>query len=213
MTLDELKTALKRYGFDDSDPLETWLNAAKDDLVESANWPWLMVRSTIVVAAGIGSFSLPSDGLRPVSIRNQTVGLAKLEMWPVTRWEREIDDFTAQGTPMYYTIFNVGGSNPSGTPVAVEVWPIPDVTTTFRLVYEAAISDLVNPTDEPFLPRNLHYGIVQRAASIALQAENEEDRAQTAQGEFEATLNRALTKGSSLTLDEPQAVVDVMGYN
>src|SRR3974390_2345237 len=85
------------------------------------------------------------------------------------------------------------------------------------LIYQAATPDLVNATDIPTTagntwPLQLHNPIIMRAASIALQAENVEDRAKTAQDEFDRALMRCMAKFAEDQLDEPMTVEDAQGY-
>lgn len=206
MNLTALQTALKRFGFDDTDPLTTWLNAAMHEVVEEWNWPWLNTRSSVVLASGAIDLTLPADFFRVISLRVDAAGKDKLAEWELSRFEREIEDFTATGTPILFT--TVGQAD-------IRVFPTPTESTTLRLVYQRKISDMVNGVDTPgagIIPEDLHYPIVQKAAAIALQAENEEDRAVAALQSYSDTIDKKKRKYSDTALGEPRAVVDVMDY-
>jgi hypothetical protein len=197
--LSELETALKRYGFDDEDPLSTWLNAAKNEIVDEHDWPFLISRTTVVLPALTNTLPSLTNFFKVISIRDQETGRPKLEYYEPTRYEREIDDFAVSGIPRIYTTFD--GSS-------IEAWPRPDVDRSLRVVFHTLVPDMSGPDDVPGLPLGLHYAIVQRAASIALQAENEEERAQTAQSEYATALDRAIRKYTATTDDEPRQVVE-----
>lgn len=206
MTLTELQTALKRYGFDDSDPLTTWLNAALHDYEDAYSWPFLDVEvENIAVAAGVESLTVPADFFKPITLSDITESTNERKLTPRTRqwWEENIGNKATQGSPENYT--QIGLST-------VQLWPVPDKTRTFRLVYQKQLTDLSAGTDVPGIPLRHHYYLVLRAASIGLMAENEEDRARTAQLEYEGLLDRAITKYTTRQLDEFQTVQDAMDY-
>ena len=72
---------------------------------------------------------------------------------------------------------------------------------------------MVNPTDTPgsgLIPVGLHYTIVRGAASVGLDAENEEDRSTTQYAKFQADLASEFIKYNVSTVDEPRAIVDVL---
>jgi hypothetical protein len=82
-----------------------------------------------------------------------------------------------------------------------------------RVVYHSSRDELVNDTDVPEIPKELHYAIVQGAAAIALQAENEEERAQTAEDQFNKSVGRVWSRlAGPAAMDGTSAVRDVMGY-
>lgn len=43
---------------------------------------------------------------------------------------------------------------------AIELWPAPAAAVTYTVDYTRTVSDLVDPTDEPFLPEDFHYILV-----------------------------------------------------
>lgn len=203
MTTAQLKTALKRYGFDDGDPLLEWLNAALHDIEDAYDWPWLQNDATITIPAGdLTSAVLPSDFFKPITLKDRT---KDYKLKPKTRqwWEDNIDDETDVGAPEFYTQLAIK---------SLDIWRVPDVETTLYLVYQKEISDLAIDADVPAIPVRLHYPIVMRAASIGLMAENEENRAETAQSSYESTLDRAISKYTYTDLDEFETVTDQQEY-
>jgi hypothetical protein len=201
----ELKTALRRYGFDESDPLLTWLNAAYLNWVLAAyNWPFLEAAPySMVASSGVATLVLPANADRIVTVKEQTHGEV-LKYYERTKFEREIADHTVTGTPRYFTVTGLTG---------VELWPVPDISTNLRIVYLESRNELVDDSDVPDCPANLHYAIVQAAAAIALQAENEEERAQTAEEQANNSINRVWSKyAGARTKGEDGTVTDAMGY-
>lgn len=208
MILSEMETLLKRYGFDERDPLLAWLNAAMHEIEDDFDWPWLESNAeTIKVAVGINSLALPATALKVIGIRDVT-NLAKLEYWDRRKFMREISEPAERGQPQCYTLLNTN---------EVQLWPVPEQEFTYEVIFQGRTTDLANPTDEPTTqgnvwPVNAHFIIVERAAAIALQAENEEERAKSAMEQFEKSLERLRRKFGERELDEPTAVEDVMGY-
>lgn len=202
MQRSELKTLLKRTGFNDKDPLDSWLNIGIDWVVDSRDWPFLTKLTTVLMSPGNAALAMPAEARRPITIKCVDTG-NKLDPMEITEFEREIEDPGETGPPSIYLV--VGGS--------VSIYRVPDVAYTMRLFYIEDIARMSSDTDEPELPTSLHYAVVQAAAVVGLQAENEEERAQTAEQEFENTIARAWRGLSGAASgDEPRTVTDVMGY-
>lgn len=201
MLVSEGKTALKRFGFDDSDPLLVWLNAGFHELEDAFAWPFLLVVADITLSAGTSLVTTPADFRKPHSIRNQTVG-AKLRYVTISWFEREVDDATSTGPPEVYTMIGE----------VIQVWPVPTEDTILRTVYQTKLDEMAADGAEMSGPDAFHYPIVQKAAALALQAENEEERAKNADEQFLLAVNRLWGIYSTTEEDEPQQVVDVMGY-
>lgn len=208
LTLEQMKIALKRYGFNDEDPLALWLNAAMHDLESSFDWPWLEVReATKTMVAGESTITLPVPALKVILLRDIT-NKRKLEYWNRHKFAREIQDPTEKGKPEFYTLVNTD---------VIQIWRVLEASTDFEIIYQTATPDLVAAGSTPTSgasewPGVASYPIVQRAASIALQAENEEERAKAAQGQYEESLKRLFNKFAERQLDEPETVQDVMDY-
>jgi hypothetical protein len=76
------------------------------------------------------------------------------------------------------------------------------------LLYVRSLPDLTLDSETPSIPARWHYTIVRGAAYIALQAENEEERAQTAQAQFEADLNKMRARYGRDQIGEPEVIED-----
>ena len=203
MLVSEARTALKRYGFDDNDPIISWLNEGMHQLEDAHDWTFLQAVTTVAAAVGDSTLVLPAALHKVQSIRD-TTGKRKLRYVTVSEFERTIIDPTTRAAPEIYTIT---------TTETIQLWPVVDVARSFRVVYQQEFTDMVLAPDAAMPgPTRIHYPIVQGAAAIALQAENEEDRAATAKTEFEAAIDRLWAKYNKQELDEPQQVTDVMEY-
>jgi hypothetical protein len=207
MTLAQLRTALKRYGFDDRDPLDVWLNAAYHEFEDAHEWPFLETMATLSLLSGYSSLPLPLDFFKVISLKDVTNLKAetKLEPYDYRRFEREILDQSSNnvGAPDKYALIGLG---------YVQVDPVPNYNASLRLVYQRQLADMVDGTLEPEFPRRWHYAIAQGAASIGLMAENEEERATTARAEFDAAIGEAASKLALRELDDPEQVADTQGY-
>jgi hypothetical protein len=204
MHVSAAKTALKAFGFDDSDPLNTWLDEGKLKIEEAYDWPLLQViNNAIVVNAGISTIALPGTAFKVQSLRDMTVG-RKLNQVDILTFELEVDDPTDQGPPEIYTQTAL---------TTIQLWRVPDQQTTFRVVYQDSLGDINSLADNVSMPgpARLHYQMVLHAAGVGLQAVNEEDRAEKAIGAAEAALMRTVRKYSA-NLDESKQVQDTMGY-
>jgi hypothetical protein len=202
MLVSDGKTALKRFGADDNDPLLIWLNEGMHQLEDLHAWPFLQKIAIVGTVAGDATMLLPSALHKVHSIRD-TTGKAKLEYKTISEFERVVDDPTATGAPEIYTI--------TGTET-IQLYPVVDSTRSFRVVYQEELTEMTTDGASMPGPTRIHYPIVQFAAVILLQAENEEDRAVAAKSEAEAAADRLWAKYSSVENDEPQQVTDVMSY-
>jgi len=208
MDVTSLETALRRYGFDDEDPLLVWLNAAMHEIESRADWVFKQRTNIVNMGSGTNSIALPADFGRPITVADITDESAAggtrvpLEYWDPRKWDREIDNEQTSGKPSIYTRVND----------QLLVWAVPDADRVISLFYERSLEDLANPTDEPDFPDAFHYTIVRGAAMLALQAESEEDRATVAQNEFEGMLGKLVETWSSAQIGETQTVQDVIHY-
>lgn len=200
MLVSEGKTSLKRFGFDDTDPLLIWMNAGMRELERAHTWTFL--QSSVVVASSGDAFTLPTDFVKVYSIRDMTTG-AKLVRLSTSQFERDIEDPTDTGAPQLYRV--IGTSD-------VQVWPLPDFATTYQVVYRTKFTDMSSDVAQMPGPVEIHYPIIQGASYLALQAENEEERAKNAQAQFLAAIDGLWNTYGDNDEDEPQQVVDVMGY-
>lgn len=200
MLVSEGKTALKRFGFDNTDPLLVWMNAGMRELERARDWTFL--ETVAVIAAAGDSFSLPSDFVKVHSIRDTDRGV-KLIHISSSHFERDIEDPTAEGPPQAYRV--IGTSD-------IQIWPVPDTAISYQVVYRTKLTDMsVDAATMPG-PLDIHYPVIQAAAYLALQAENEEERAKYAQTQFLSAVDGLWNLYSDNEDDEPQQVVNVMGY-
>jgi len=208
MQLSQLQTALMRYGFDTTDPLTIWLNAAMHDFEASFDWPFLeMTPISVTVQAGQNMLILPTDCSKVMYIKDM-VQYEKLKYYERHKFVRMINDPTDVGLAEVYTLVQNN---------QCQLWRVLQTTTTFEVMYQALCPDMSAPTDQPGtastpFPAIVQYAIIQLAAAIALQAENEEDRANTALQQYQATLIRMMGRFSERELDEPTTVEDAQGY-
>lgn len=202
MNLSEAKSALKRYGFDDSDPLQLWLDAALSDLLSSQDWQFLMGEFTVTVSSGANTMTLPSDFLKMVSLRDTTNNL-KLERWDARKFDREISNQAEVGKAEVYRLIGLN---------QILLWRTLDSAVSFRGIYEKQFAG-VSDDNLDLIPTPFHYPVVLRAASLGLMAENEEERAQTAQNEYISMLGSAAMSYQNQALDTPEVVQDTQGYN
>lgn len=191
MIVSELKEALKRFGFDNSDPLLTWLNAAMHEIeMAHTKWPFLEATETKILAlvgSEDGRFNLAGSAKRIIKVRDVTNELSSggqgkdLEFMDRRALQREFPNLKAKGKP---EVFSILGSN------TIQVYPVQDSERTLEVTYISRLADLKGESEEPEIPEAYHYLIVLGAAYVALQAENEEDRAANAQAEFEGKLSK-----------------------
>ncbi len=177
------------------------MNAGFQELQDLHVWPELITTSDISVTASNPVLTLPADFRKPYSIRNMTVG-SKLKYVDPSWYMRELEDLDEQGEPELYT--RIGD--------VITLWPVPTTTMTVRMVYQRQLSEMTTDGASMPGPDNFHYPIIQAAAYLALQAENEEERAKNAQTQFLAAAERLWGTYSTLEEDEPQQVVNTQGY-
>jgi hypothetical protein len=203
VNLTDLKEALARYGFDSSDPLTTWLNAALHEFEDAMPTNLFEKEATLTLDPGEFSVPLPGDFFQIISF--QLDNRPPLQYTELREFQRTYDDLTVTGVPTQYTLVGLD---------TFRVYPVPDEEETVRLVYVRQASELSDsvPTGVPDIPTRYHYALVQGAAATGLQAENEEDRSQTARGEFDSAIGRAISRLSNKQKHEPDQVQDTAGY-
>lgn len=210
MNLSEMQTALKRYGFDDSDPLTTWLNAAMREFEIAYNWRCLLTEVVLPVTSGFIDFTEHSKILSVQYFDSESRLSEPLEFLEYRRfldiqYSDPANSLNQNSLPQYYSFFRDGNSNPK-----LIIYPQSTVIGV-RVMYLKKLLDIseANPCG---LPSEYHYTIVRGAAAIGLEAENEEDRAAVAWGRFHDAIERASAREYPTTIDGNQQVVDVQGY-
>jgi len=213
MKVAEIKTALKRYGFNDKDPLLEWINAAYHE-IESAHTKWSFLEESEVgtISPGEdpdGRFNVSGGVKRFIKVRDITDEATgggdgvDLEFWDRRKLQREIPNLRAVGKP---EIFSILGAS------TIQVYPVPSDEREIESTYIQELPDLVDDEDEPLIPVANHYTIVRGAAYIGLQAENEEERAASAQAQFESDLQKMIDGDLARQLGAPSSVEDVEEY-
>lgn len=208
MNLESMQTALKRFGFDNTDPLITWINAAMHDIEDSFDWPWLESKATsISMPSGSSTITLPENCLKIITVKDAT-NLRKLEYYDRHKFVREIHEPLEIGLAEVYTLINTN---------QLQIWRVLQEETIFEVMYQATTPDLaeaedVPTTDKNVWPPNTHYLIVLGAAAIAQDAEDEDDRSKSIQEKYDKSLMKLMAKFGERELDEPTTVQDVQGY-
>lgn len=206
MLVSELKTALKRFGFDDSDPLLIWLNAAYHEIEEEKDdWSFLEITEEISQTTGDKNF-VPAKLLnRPIKLLDITDTGTSYEVKYMDRRTFLMGEYdpTATGRPEVF--YRVGDQE-------IEFWPKPEKARKFLFLYIRELEDLKEESEIPAIPVKNHFLIAQGAAYIALQAENEEDRAANAENQFRNKLERMVISDNEKQVGEVDTVEDVMEY-
>lgn len=209
MNLEALQTALKRYGFDETDPLTAWLNAAMHDIENDFDWPWLESASTkISPVAGTSALPLPQKVLKIISVRDVTNSKI-LTYMDRRQFQRDIEEPAERGPAP--EVFTLNGLE------TVQIYPVLSVAISMEIFYQTTTDDMAIPTDEPktgsiVWPLLSHYLIVLKAASIALLAEDEPEKSKAVKEEYEKSLEKLRKKFGERELGEPSTVQDVQGY-
>lgn len=211
MNAGQAKTALMAYGFDTNDPLLQWLDTGKTTLENAEDWPFL--RKTVIMVVNAGDFELsgvdlPADFFKVMSIRDIDSSRKLTYMDPLA-FDRDIENPFTPGSPSIYTVV----AAPAAPGWAITLWPVPDAATNIQLRYEAILTDITGLADGTALPGPvmIHFPIVQCAAVIALQVDNEEDRAATAQAASNEAIAH-LRRRMLAKIDEAETVQNVQGY-
>jgi hypothetical protein len=212
MNLGTMKTSVQRIaGVDSTDPLLDWINAAMHEFEDAYGWPFLETTGGVTMAANSNAPNLPTDLalLRTAKVDTTPTGgsVARRSLIFVPRVKFEDQswyDPTSTGEPTHYTL--VGNST-------ILLWPTPDQNYHMRVYYQKFLPDLAIDADVPGVPAKYHFTIVRGAAATALEAENEEDRADSWRGQFEDAIERHISKlGGSRQGGTLNTVRDVMGY-
>jgi hypothetical protein len=169
VNLGELETAVKRYGFDDTDPLYTWIIASIHEFERYTRWPFLRATAFVSTVASTQALTVVGTGFGRVnSIRFRDESIVLTPTSPEV-FEEELDDPELIGKPSRWVI---------KSDTQVDLYPIPDDVYALRVNYSKKITEPVdNPTSVIDVPTTFHYNLVQLAAAIGHDADNNEDRA------------------------------------
>jgi hypothetical protein len=207
MNVAALKTIVRRYGFDDSDPLLTWLNEGMRIVEDERRWTFREKTASVVMPA-LGSLeraSIASDLAKIRWVRSYPTGFEDVKlsfrepMWLETEFGETETDVS-------------GGTYWTWTNDSLFVFATPEVDLPLKVRYVSLKPELTSDSDVPGLPQPFHYCIALAAAMIALMAENEEDRAGTAQQQLASRLDTLAANWAEREADMPTGVSDVMGY-
>lgn len=138
-----------------------YLNDAQQDITAlSTLWPWLEGSvASATAATGVRTLTL-GGGLVAYNV---TALLNTTDEWKMQAIEgrsalyRMYPDVTEQGRPRHYRVFNS----------TIEVYPLPDADTTFRVEYHLDLPDLVADGDTPSIPARFHQCLVEGAMARA----------------------------------------------
>lgn len=214
MQLSEMKTALRRYGFDEEDPLVTWLNAAMREFETANNWRFLLKEDVVAVVSGYIDFTDHTKILSVQYFNEDGTQSPPLQYLNYRRFiELQYSDpnyiTDTSSTPKYYTLFPNDADESSNQKLVI--WPQSTVTAA-RVVYLKQCEEMTESENICPLPEIWHYTIVRGAAAIGLEAESEEDRAAVAWARFWDAINRAIARDYPDTIDRNQQVIDSQGY-
>lgn len=204
----QLMTRLvERYGFDSTDPVTDVINMAMHEVESQEDWTFLEKFDVTTVTAGNNMVTVPSDCVKVMTVRNVSTSQS-MEYMAWRKFARKITVRTEVGNPTIYTLIS---SN------YMQVWRVPQLDTSFEILYQATPPDLASVGDTPMTagvvwPSWMQPCIVYRAASILLMMENEEQRADTAQQQYIGSLMTAKAKNSERELGDVETVEDVMNY-
>jgi hypothetical protein len=204
--LSEMKTALKRFGYDDSDPLTTWLNAAMHEFEDEFRWTFTELITTGTLTSGSLTLTVPSTYVRTIALTFTSPAMEDPLVYITYRdyQQRRADDGGAiPGVPMYWT------KGPGG----LIIHPVPDADRGYEHIFRARAADMAVDDDSPaFIPLEYHYALVEGAAAIALAVDNSEERVADHRSIFEAAMARAAGKYLSRTEGNRDQVRDIQDY-
>lgn len=205
MDLATLSTGLRRFGFTEKDPLTLWLNAAQADIEAADEWTWSEEVAVFTLEGGEYIFGKPDNFKKPIKLKDITdAHWTDLEYYDIRKWYREVNNLGTMGVsrPDIWTISSE----------QMLVYPTYQHDRRLDLLYLRELPPLVNAEDVPAMPSSFHFLIVLRAAAIGLMSENEEERAQTAQSEYEFGLAKRLDLYTVKQTGEPEQVQDTADY-
>lgn len=188
LNLEEMRDAVRvRVGVPASDSffdqvtLDSIINEALQHVSLDRDWPWLDETTTFVTVSGTQSYVPPADWLRTKSLIISTPTEYETLQWRSLQEIREIGNSTTElGLPYLYTIY------------ADEILlaPAPAGVYTFRHDYIAQEPQLQANTDEPRMPEQFRWSVVQFAVYLAQLRQGDMARAQAAMQGYNQWLER-----------------------
>lgn len=189
MNIGQIKTSLKKFGFDDTDPLLDWINEANAQFVEAFDWPWLKQEVTGTLDGGDVLVTIPPASTVPDSMSiivpsgtdDVSVPLTYL---PFTEY-RDVCISSVRGFPKFWTKIS---------DTDYRITPPSSVLYGYVISYTAIAETFTADANTPLIPSRYHYALVRGAAAIGLDTENQEERASTQQERFQEIIDRAMAK-------------------
>jgi hypothetical protein len=174
-TLSDLRSTLRSLGnFPAADTritdavIDREINRALKRIAMVHDWPWLQKVRTIITAADLGEYPIPTDFLRALSVR---IGTRNLYL----RSPQEKDQDSRTGQPTAWTIW-------AGR---FEVAPMPDGEYEIEVRYIRQENVLVQDTDAPLIPDYWEDGLLDAALSALLLMVARPDEAGLAESRFQ----------------------------
>lgn len=174
MNFGQLRSAVyDLLGVDTNDGLLTptvignLVNRANHTIESDAEWPWLQASETISIVANTDTYAPNVNWKQTIELVDDVERV--LERYSITemndRWRS-----TTTGKPRDFAIFAD----------QIVVRPVPDSAYTFKHRYYRFEPELVNDSDSPLSPNDMHGAIVEYAAYLALRRDRENARVQEA---------------------------------
>lgn len=191
MLVSAIKTGVKRFGFDDSDPLLDWINEAVIQFVDAFDWPWMKTTNQYNFIADGFTFSRNIGSNIPRNVGIVYNGVYTKLIWkPLIEFEEDGDAYCLGSLPKYWTFY---GSTDSISN-AINFSPIPTVNFTLIVNGQTNPPILTADGDQPIIPPNYHYPLVRGAAAIGLDSDSQEERASVQAQRFQDSIDRAINK-------------------
>lgn len=178
-----------------------YLNDAYRDVINASPWwPFLEVLhdQSLVFTAGTRTMPLPATVLRVASVYNLTAQFKCSSIEGHTQHILRYPDQTETGPIQRYRII---GSD-------MQVWPLPDTTTTLTIDYWSAPADLAAGGDVPAFPAQWHNALVEGALARAYIDDGALSQAAAYQTRFDLTVLRMVRDLHSGQQDRNPEIVD-----
>lgn len=204
MTLAELRTALRnRTGISLEATVATeFINDALQTVSTARDWPWLEKVANVVTVNGTGSYAVPADWARSVSVVSAS-GI------PLRRSPIDLLDYVGAGAgaPKLFGIFAD----------ALIVRPTPNAVETLTHRYVRTTPALSADGDTPTIPAGSHGILVEYAAYLVFRHAGDTERAGVALSSYERWLDSmekqadrfSESEGGALRADEVETVTQV----
>lgn len=205
MNRGQMKTLVKRHGFDDLDPLDDWVNAGMHEVEKEKPWDFLEDLVSAATTLGSNTMLAPPNTKTVISVK-YTDATYSLDEITVSEFQRCVPLPLTSGRAQRFCV--VGG--PPSPELNFD--RLMDQVYTLQFHVRYAEADLAADGDSPtYIPTTLHMAIVLRATAFGLSAENEEDRAAAKLQEYQDLINKTWSDIGQNT-DSPKYVQDVMNY-